>query len=301
MDIPLDIRQKAEDAWLRNWIAGPRRLRWTELPVQTGDSAPVSKQKNEAGADFELREAWKDSPAVLIFLRHFGCGCAWERAERLVAEFPKLIAAGAIIVAVGQGDPARCRQFREHAGMAARTSLSHPLHIAEVIPPHGSGRIGITFCPGKKQRQAMSGAWDRDLGIDLDAVKSWGAAMVITLIEAQELAELEVPTLGEEVLARGMAWLHLPIADVSILDRRFVQGWAQHGPRLLSALRDGARVLVHCKGGLGRAGTVAALMLVQSGMNPAHAIAAVRAARPGAIETRQQEDFIRSHESPKPM
>jgi ADP-ribosyl-[dinitrogen reductase] hydrolase len=51
-----------------------------------------------------------------------------------------------------------------------RTSLSHPLLIAGVSAGPGLGRIGITFCPGKKQPGAMTGAWDRDLCVDLHAI-----------------------------------------------------------------------------------------------------------------------------------
>ena len=64
-----------------------------------------------------------------------------------------------------------------------RTSLSHPLQIATVKAPGIPGAIGITFCPGKKQPNAATGAWDRDLGLDLDAIRVWGAATIITLIE----------------------------------------------------------------------------------------------------------------------
>ena len=51
-------------------------------------------------------------------------------------------------------------------------------------------------------------------------------------------------------------------------------------------------LLVHCRGGLGRAGTIAARLLVELGMEPKQAIASVRAVRPGAIETSDQEDFV---------
>ena len=43
---------------------------------------------------------------------------------------------------------------------APRTSLSDPLHIAALSLPDG-GAIGITFCPGKQQAQAQTGAWAR--------------------------------------------------------------------------------------------------------------------------------------------
>ena len=41
----------------------------------------------------------------------------------------------------------------------------------------------MTFCPGKYDRHAMSGYWDRDLNLDLDAIQEWGAVAVVTLME----------------------------------------------------------------------------------------------------------------------
>lgn len=181
--------------------------------------------------------------------------------------------------------------------MAARTSLTHPLQIAEATAPGAKGAIGITFCPGKKQNNAMSGAWDRDLGLDLDAIKAWGAATVITLIEPHEIRALKVDHIASETARRGMEWLHMPITDVSVPDHRFENAWKAHGAHLITAIGEGQRVLVHCKGGLGRAGTVAALMLMELGLEPAQAICTVRAARMGAIETPDQETFVRQYKS----
>lgn len=179
--------------------------------------------------------------------------------------------------------------------MTERTSLTHPLVIAEVRAPEAKGVIGVTFCPGKKQKGAMSGAWDRDLEIDLDAIREWGASTIITLIEPKEITALSVTGIGKLAAERGMDWLHMPITDVSAPDRRFAEAWGEQGTRLIAELRAGARVLVHCKGGLGRAGTVAALMLVELGMTPEDAIHAVRTARSGAIETQAQENYVHNH------
>jgi len=57
----------------------------------------------------------------------------------------------------------------------------------------------------------------------------------------------------------------------------------------------GGRVLVHCRGGLGRAGTVAACLLVEFGVRPEEAIQRVRIARPNAIETSAQERHVRAY------
>ena len=89
-----------------------------------------------------------------------------------------------------------------------------------------------------------------------------------------------------------MLWFHLPIVDVSIPDEQFEQEWDIAGEELRSMLRRRLDVLVHCRGGLGRAGTIAARLLVELGMEPTKAIASVRAVRPGAIETSDQEKFV---------
>lgn len=181
--------------------------------------------------------------------------------------------------------------------MRGRTSLSHPLQIAELRPVLGgtaSGKIGLTLCPGKKQAYAVSGAWDRDLAIDLDAIMAWGAAAVVTLVESQELESLQVTRLGEEVLARHMTWYHLPIRDVDVPDAAFEEAWINIGAHLRGLVRQGFGVLVHCKGGLGRAGTIAARLLVELGMDPDDAIKQIRSVRPGAIETAAQLEYVKS-------
>lgn len=174
-----------------------------------------------------------------------------------------------------------------------RTSLTHPLRIAVVSPGPELGRVGITFCPGKCDRHAMTGEWVRDLALDLDGIRDWGAAAVVTLLEPKELVLLRVERLGEEILRRNILWFHLPIVDVSIPDERFEREWVVAGEELRSILRSGSDVLVHCRGGLGRAGTMAARLLIELGMEPETAIARVRAMRPGTIETSEQERFVR--------
>lgn len=174
-----------------------------------------------------------------------------------------------------------------------RTSHTHPLQIPSVTPGTGLGRIGISFCPGKWQAAAMTGAWARDLEVDLDTVAEWGALAVVTLVEAQELVALRVENIGAAVAARGMRWFHLPIPDVTAPGPSFEVGWLDAGSVLRAILRGGGDVFVHCKGGLGRAGTVAARLLVELGVDPEQAIADVRVARAGAIQVAEQEAYVR--------
>lgn len=180
-----------------------------------------------------------------------------------------------------------------------RTSITHPLQIAEIIASYDIdavssrlGKVGLTFCPGKKQACAATGQWNRDLGLDLDAIAQWGAAAVVTLVEDHELESLEVAGLGTAVADRHMVWYHLPIRDVGTPGDQFEVEWRTSGEQLRAILRDGFNVLVHCKGGLGRAGLVAARLLVELGWGPNAAIKEVRAVRPGAIETDAQLNYV---------
>ena len=174
-----------------------------------------------------------------------------------------------------------------------KTSISHPLRVDAVVAP-GGGLIGMTFCPGKVQPHGFTGSWDRDFALDLDRIRDWGAAAVVTLVEAAELDRYRVPHLSHEVQARGMEWHHLPIVDADIPRKPFDAAWPQIGPVLRAHLLAGRRIVLHCLGGLGRTGTVAARLLVELGQAPGAAIRAVRQARPGALETQGQVAYVRA-------
>lgn len=175
--------------------------------------------------------------------------------------------------------------------MQIRSSTTHPLQIAEIATPTG-GSIGVTFCPGKCGPSLFGPAWKRDLDADLDVIEAWGARVVLTLVEAFELETLQVAGLGERVRSRGMRWLHLPIVDVSVPSPAFERQWREELPELLATLEHKGKVLVHCKGGLGRAGMVAAFLLIENGERADVAIRKVRQVRPGAIETAAQEAYV---------
>lgn len=179
---------------------------------------------------------------------------------------------------------------------APRTSATDPLKIASLALGHQGGRVGLTLCPGKHARSLLAGPpWARDLSADLQAIKEWGALAVLTLIEPEELLALQVADLGAVVRSAGMVWYHQPICDGHAPDASFMRQWPALRSDLLTLVQKGGNVLVHCRGGLGRAGTVAALLAIETGMPPAAAIAAVRAVRPGAIETAAQEAFVRAY------
>lgn len=179
-----------------------------------------------------------------------------------------------------------------------RTSASDPLWIDFVPAGNAGGRVGMTLCPGKQAESLLGKPWRRDLAADVKAIADWGACMVVTLTEADEMVALGIDHIGTEVAAAGMAWLHLPVTDQCAPDGRFDAAWATDGAALLEHVRAGRSVVVHCRGGLGRAGTVAAYILMAFGQSPDQAIRAVRSARRGAIETPDQVAWLQSRPAP---
>jgi len=177
-----------------------------------------------------------------------------------------------------------------------RTSKTHPLTINSL--PAGRGMLGLTFCPGKKQAQSMTGGWNRDMGIDLAAIQHWGADIVISLMERFEYAEIGVGTLPKAFNDHFHLWLDLPIIDKTAPNATWMQQWRLIRIIVAQALHEGRRILIHCKGGIGRTGTIAAMILHDLKIPMSSAVEQVRAVRKGAIETLQQEDFLEHYLSP---
>jgi protein-tyrosine phosphatase len=174
-----------------------------------------------------------------------------------------------------------------------RTSHTHPIRVDAV--PVRNGLLGLTFCPGKHGDSLSGAPWARDLDTDLRALREWGAGLVVTLIEPHEFDLLQVPDLSDRVVAHGISWAHLPIQDMNVPAGPFLSGWSAVRADLLCRLDAGGRVVLHCRGGLGRAGLVAALLLIETGTTAEAAIRAVREVRPGAIETAAQERYVRDY------
>ncbi len=178
--------------------------------------------------------------------------------------------------------------------MRWRTSATDPLRIDSVSVPGNRARIGMTICPGKTYPWGRHGAWHRDLATDLAVIEGWGAHTLISLIEDHEFEALEVTGLGQAAQARGLVWRHWPIRDREIPDERFEACWEAEIDTIASDLQAGRSIVLHCMGGLGRTGTVAARLLTHFGLPASEAVRHVRAARPGTIETGPQLEYVLS-------
>lgn len=169
--------------------------------------------------------------------------------------------------------------------------LSGRLHI-DRLALAASGMIGMTHCPGRCTPDQRGRRWQRSLDADLQVIRLAGFDSVLTLLPDEELTAFGVRDLGARIQQVGLGWRQFPIMDFGVPDGPARRAWPTLQAELTTQLRAGQSLLVHCAAGLGRTGTMVALLLKALGQDSATAIAAVRAARPGTIETPAQHDFV---------
>ncbi len=152
------------------------------------------------------------------------------------------------------------------------------------------GRLGLTIAPGK-WRPGLSSASDSLVRDDLLHLRDvYGAKVLVTLLEAFEMRKLGIPELLPTARRLGLQTLWLPIPDVTAPTD--LEGTTKLVEGIIKAMSEGETVVIHCRGGLGRSGTIAACCLVACGRAPEEAIELVRMARPGAVEVHDQEAFV---------
>ena len=178
--------------------------------------------------------------------------------------------------------------------MATKTSISHPLRVDFVGGLPCEGRLGLTFAPGKKGPSLYGGTWDRDMDADLRRLRSHVRAdVLVSLLEPHEFDALGISGLLEHAEQVGLRAMHFPIRDVDVPPPSADREFGELVDAIASDLEAGRTVVVHCRGGLGRSGLVAASVLTRLGFGGDDAITEVRRVRPGAIETEAQEVYVR--------
>ena len=170
--------------------------------------------------------------------------------------------------------------------------LNGTIHVDFVEPKaHGlPGRLGLTVAPGR-WRAGLDSASDRLVEDDLLQLRDFhGAKVLVTLLEEFEMKQLAIPELLDVARKVELRSLWFPITDVSVPSDLHATIALVDG--IVGYMSRGDTVVVHCRGGLGRSGTIAACCLVALGRPPGIAIRLVREARPGAVEVESQELFV---------
>ncbi len=128
-----------------------------------------------------------------------------------------------------------------------------------------------------------------------DEARSWrrqGIDTVVSLLESEETDQLNLLGEGDAAEATGIRFISFPIPD---------RGVPASTPAAVSLISDiagileqGQNVAVHCRQSIGRAGLIAAGVLISVGATPDQAIETVSVARGLPIpETSEQREWLR--------
>ncbi|KAG8906940.1 hypothetical protein FRB99_005714 [Tulasnella sp. 403] len=148
------------------------------------------------------------------------------------------------------------------------------LPAAHAYPLPSGPQIGnmlLSSCPGKKVRLTGPvkgrGAICRSLPQDLARIRSLNVGLVINCLDDSELEFLGAPWKEYSELARrlGLDVLRIPTPEgLAPLDPSTVDGYLDWVIRNYTL--KGVNVLVHCRGGVGRAGLIASCWTIKMGL-----------------------------------
>ena len=169
----------------------------------------------------------------------------------------------------------------------------------------GGGRLGLCCCPGKRLKkprpraghEEAEGPIMRDMRADCQQLAgAHGVTMIVCLLNDYELRSIGVDSKAFPAIVRAcqMEFVQFPIIE-GTAPTEGIAGVQQVIAQAREETSRGGRVAVHCRGGVGRAGMLAACYLLQTGeaRTSKQAIALVRKRRcKQAVETRRQEDFV---------
>jgi protein-tyrosine phosphatase len=170
-------------------------------------------------------------------------------------------------------------------------SDTHPIRVDWVDPLQTgtSGQLGMTLCPGRRQ-VSNSGKFERDLTPDMEGLKAAGVDVLVCTIEHHEFAEQKIEAYFDEAQRLGIEVLWFPIPDHGApSDMAHARSIVSE---IVTLLRYGKKVVIHCRAGIGRTGCMAACVMVRLGYLPKEAISVIRTTRARTVDTIAQERFV---------
>ena len=157
------------------------------------------------------------------------------------------------------------------------------LHPFDRLPLGTSRALIFTPCPGTK------GAGLKE---SLAQLKAAGAEAVITLMPDEEMVRNGVGDLPDACRTTDLQWFHFPVEDDASPGEAFEQAWAAGKGRVFDIMDRSGTVAIHCKGGSGRTGLMAAIILCERGMNYDEIRRQVQSLRPNALKLAVHTDYL---------
>ena len=126
---------------------------------------------------------------------------------------------------------------------------------------------------------------------EIFSLRELGVDVVISLLEAHEIEELDIREEENVCKANQIAFISFPIADRTVPGS--VQAAIALADSVLAKLRSGMNVAIHCRAGIGRSSLMAASVLKLSGMSVDEAFDMIESARGCAVpDTSQQREWV---------
>ncbi|BFM11108.1 phosphatase [Simiduia litorea] len=161
--------------------------------------------------------------------------------------------------------------------------MTHPYDVLEL---ENGGQFIFTPCPGTKG-SSVSAALQTLSEAKVDAV--------VTLLSDRELSDLSLTSFSVDMQRTNFAWFQLPIDDDSEPDAAFENAWQYAKPSLLALLNSGKHIAIHCRGGSGRTGLMAAILLMTAGAAWPEVKAQIQSIRPKALRHPAHLSYLQKH------
>ncbi|WP_157536641.1 protein-tyrosine phosphatase family protein [Kitasatospora mediocidica] len=142
--------------------------------------------------------------------------------------------------------------------------------------------------PGRLSTMAKprGGDWLDD---EMTALRGYGVDTLVCALTPPELAELGLVDEPRAAVAAGLRFVAIPIPDRTVPDHPTVLPTLRE---LAAELAGGARIVTHCRAGIGRSSLLAASLLILNGVAPHTAWARLERARGLAVpDTDEQRDW----------
>lgn len=100
-----------------SWMLDTVRTREQPANPESIDALAEITLPDQDAHPVRLRDVWRDGPAVIVWLRQFGCPFCRAYAVELNRAQARFTEAGARLVLIGQGTPENASRFRRHLGI----------------------------------------------------------------------------------------------------------------------------------------------------------------------------------------
>lgn len=133
------------------------------------DLAPM-KVLDAAGNSVEVGSLWRERPAVLVFMRHFGCIHCRDHVAHITSEL-RAIRDKANVIVIGNGSPSFIEGFRDQTGWTGPVYTDPSLAVYKVaqlkrsvgatLDPRSLGAAFRAFRTGSRQGRTQGDQWQQ--------------------------------------------------------------------------------------------------------------------------------------------